>query len=549
MIDVCLCMSRVRRAALACALSLIVSGVAAAQGPPIRRVLVMPFAVDADSAAPGAAGAAIWLGEAAAILLGDELNRVGLDALTRDERVTAFDRLQLPLSPTLTRATVFRVGELIGASEVVFGDVQLGGSLSIHARVIRIRAGDELTEIDAEAPSEELFALATRVARRIAVEVGQTAPEADAPAPHPSLEAFENYVKGLVAATPAAQARFLETALQEAPADDQILTSLWAVYTSQGQHEKALEAATRVPADSPVSRKARFDAALSLIDLGRYDQAFDRLRQLADEQASPVLTNALGVIQVRRGSTPQTGVPAYYFERAVNADPTNTDYLFNLGYAYALAHDPQGATYWLRETVRYDAANADAHLVMSAMLQASGKPVEARRELDLARQLGAGPDPSALTLTDRVPKGLERLVTDLDLSLSNDLDLALADPAQRDQRDAAAFQLEQGRRLFAAQQDREAMNALRRAVYLSPYEEEPHRLIGKLLQRAGRVDAAIDEFKVALWCQETLEGHLALGEALLTAGEREAARREAQRALALRPESTEAAALLARIGG
>ena len=73
------------------------------------------------------------------------------------------------------------------------------------------------------------------------------------------------------------------------------------------------------------------------------------------------------------------------------------------------------------------------------------------------------------------------------------------------------FHLERGRRLFEERRDREAINELRRAVYLAPYEEEPHRLLGQLYQRAGRLAEAIDELTVAMWARETAAGRLALG--------------------------------------
>jgi tetratricopeptide (TPR) repeat protein len=108
---------------------------------------------------------------------------------------------------------------------------------------------------------------------------------------------------------------------------------------------------------------------------------------------------------------------------------------------------------------------------------------------------------------------------------------------------------QQGRRLFDAGRDREALDELKRAVYVVPYDDQSHLLIGRIYHRTGRLAEAIDEFKVALWCRETSAGQAALGQALLDSGERDAARRAASRALALDPASVEARVLLARIGG
>jgi Tfp pilus assembly protein PilF len=521
-----------------------------AAGPPAAsRVLVMPFAVAVEAQAPHGAGASLWLGDAAAWIVGDDLTRLGLTAVSRDECVRAFDRLQLPMSPVLTRATMIRVGELLGASEIVFGDVHLGDRLAVRVRAIRVEAGSQLPEIASDAAFEDLFPLFHRVSGSLVAAIGRAPagrPQAETPW---SLAVFENYIKGLVAATPAAQQRLLENALKQAPQDPRVLFALWGVYASLGAHEKALSAASAVPKDAPLSRRARFAAALSLIDLGRLDGAFQALTALYNERAAPVLSNALGLLQLRRPSTQATGTPVFYFTRAVEQEPDNTDYLFNLGYASALAHDEPAALLWLREAVRYEAANGDAHLVMSAVLAGAGKTVEAQRELDLARLLGTLPDSSKLVLGDKIPAGLARLRTDLDRAPAERVDATIGNPAERDQRETALFHLNLGRRLFDAQNDREATNELRRAVYLAPYEDEPHVLLGRVYQRAGRLSEAADEFKVAVWCRETAANRVALGEALLEAGDKDGARREAQRALVLQPGFAAAAALLKKAGG
>ena len=126
---------------------------------------------------------------------------------------------------------------------------------------------------------------------------------------------------------------------------------------------------------------------------------------------------------------------------------------------------------------------------------------------------------------------------------------AIANPARRDHAATAAFHLEQARVLLGSQRDREAANELRRAIYLSPYDDEPHLLLGGIYRRAGRVDEAIDELTVAIWSRDSAVGRIALGEALLEIGDRAGARREAERALTLEPESEAARDLLIRTGG
>jgi len=194
-------------------------------------------------------------------------------------------------------------------------------------------------------------------------------------------------------------------------------------------------------------------------------------------------------------------------------------------------------------------AVGESHLVMGQVCAANGIWLKARRELDLAKQLGTSLDPATLVVSDKVPTGLERLVGRLDLQSAVRVDAAIANPAQREQQELAAFHVARGRKLFEQEDDRAATNELRRAIYLRPYDDEPHVLLGRIYQRGGRLREAIDEFRIAVWCRDSTETRLVLAEALLANGDRDAARSEAQRALTLAPQSAEARALLTRIGG
>jgi tetratricopeptide (TPR) repeat protein len=324
--------------------------------------------------------------------------------------------------------------------------------------------------------------------------------------------------------------------------------ALWSVYSAQALHENALAAANGVSPRSPLSRAARFAVALSLIALHRFDGAYQILATLHGDGADAALSNALGVVQLRRAPGTGGGAATLYFRRAVDEEPENTDYLFNLGYAHARVGDHAEALAWLRETVRLDAASGDAHLVMSRVLAAANRATEAARELELALLLSATVSPAQQRPAPVVPEGLERLPASPQLGAGPPISVAIANPAQRDQREAAAFHLTNGQNLIAADRDREAADELRRAIYLAPYDHEPHLLLGQLYQRSGQLPQAIDELTVAIWCEETAAARLALARALLDSGDVEAARREIARARVLAPNSTEATELLDRIG-
>ena len=535
--------------ALACLL-LASGAVVRAQTPAAdaaARVLVLPF----DNT--GGEARLHWLGEASAVLVTDGLKARGVSAISRDERVRAFEELHLPLSASLSRATVIKVAELLGARELVLGTFHVEDrELTIQAHTIRVDAGRARPAATERGQLTELFELHDRLVRDLT-------PESAAPATtgaRPPLGAFESYVKGLLATSPAARATFLETALQDAPGFERARLSLWEVRTDQGDHAAALAAIRPIPSTSPLFARARFFAATSMLNLQRYDDAFEtyggllRQPQGIEPAMRGAVSNNMGVIQIRRGATPQTGTPIYFLTTATEQDPGATDAYFNLGYAYILDKNFQGAIYWLRETVRRAPADADAHELLAIALQATGNPVEAGRERDLARQLSAHYEElarSAASDRQAVARGLERVLLDPDGSGSLHAMAIVGTSAQRDQRDLAAFHLERGRRLFDREQDTEAMAELRRVVYLSPYEAQAHLLIGRIYLRAGRPRDAVDALKISIWSSDTAGAHVALAEAYLKIGNAKGARTEIDRALVMDPASSEAKRVLAQI--
>jgi tetratricopeptide (TPR) repeat protein/TolB-like protein len=511
---------------------------------PLARILVVPF----DNTQRETR--LTWLGEASAMLLADELNARGLSAVTRDERVQAFDQLHLPIAASLSRATVIKVGQLLGASEVIAGSFRLeGDELIVDAHSIRIEVGRLESPITERAPLKDLFGIYDRLARRLSGGARRSGPAVSPPPPG----AFEKYIKGLLAESAATQATFLESAITESAGFDQARLALWDVRTEQGDHSAALAVVKPVPGTSPFASRAQLRIGLSLLELKDYSGAAGTFTKLIDPQIlktttpppahlAPVL-NDLAIVQLRRGASADAGSAIYYLTRATDADPEQVDYQFNLGYAYLLDRNYKAALYWLREALRRDVTDADAHYLLARALQATGSDVEAARERDLARQLSSRYEGVERNPRD-VPAGLERLRLDLDAPGAIRPGLAIANSAQRDQRELASFHLDRGRRLFEQEQDREAMVELRRAVYLSPYEAGAHLLMGRIHLRAGRPEDAIDALKISIWSDDSVPARIALAEAYLASKNPAAARTELQRALTLDPSSSEAKRLL-----
>jgi tetratricopeptide (TPR) repeat protein len=507
---------------------------------PAASVLIMPFETE------GREPRSYWLGEGSAIILSDSLLALGMPVMRRDERLHAFDLLRVPVVAGLSHATVIRVGQTVGASQVVVGTFSLkGDTLTVRARPILLDTGLAAAEISESGPLDAIFDIYDRLAARLIS--GSSTSGAPLENSHPPIAAFEQFIKGLLAEMPTTKLAFLNESIRLAPALQRARLAAWDVYNDLGEHDRALAAVRQVPAGHRFARQARFLASVSLLELKRYQEAFNELTKLNAEEIDATLLNNLGVVQLRRPAENNTGMRAVsYFNEAASLE--GVDSYFNLGYAYWLDGDASAAARWLREAVRRNPADHAAHFVLGVALAALGSQTEAGREKDLARQLSSVyAEWEAKSPAGSVPRGLERLRMDLGLPDVLRVENVIGAAGQRDQRQLASFHLDVARRAFESERDAEAISELQRAVYLAPYDHEAHLLLGRIYLRGGRLQDAIDALKISIWSNDTVSARLVLAEAYEKAGMVNEARTELEKLVKRDPSDTEARRRLDRL--
>ena len=492
------------------------------------QVLVMPFEnTDHDARL-------VWVGEAVALLLSDDVQAMGGTAVSRAGRLEALERLHIPGGATVTLATTFRVAESVGARTIVTGTVRMRDTqVDVRARVFQWPDARLTVDVTEQAPLAQLFAMVERIARRVAP--GAPFSTDDVERTHPTVGAFEQYVKGVLAQSPATAINYLDAALREAPTFDEARLALWDRYDRQANHAQALAVVGGVPATSPHALPAQFRVGLSQLAMGRPSDAATTLRRLATASPTAPVLNNLGIAELRRGTAggASPGAELTALSQAVAADASDADYAFNLGYAYALARDVSAAAHWLREALRRAPADADAHAVLASVLAASGRAPEAARERELTQRLSSGYDAWAGRAEVALPRGLER-VKDVAALVTMASDAATGAP-DGTVAEMAQWYLARATRLADDGRDQAAAEDVRRVLFLSPYNPAALRLEGQLHLRAGRVREAIQSLTVAVWADETADAHVLLARAHLADGDEAEAREDAERALLLVP--------------
>jgi hypothetical protein len=313
---------------------------------------------------------------------------------------------------------------------------------------------------------------------------------------HPPLPAYESYVKGLLAETPATAITYLHSAITLAPTFDRARLALASTQSEVGNYEAARTAALAIGESSPSRRDGQFAAALAEINLKRFDDAFARLQQMNATAPTPELLTNLGVIQLRRTPTAQQGRATYFLHKAVELNTMSADAMFNLGVIYDSGVGRTARRSILVEgRVRYGRRHA-AISCSRRRSTATGAGTEGGRERELAWRPSAGMKKESGSNATAVLRGSSA-------SRSFSSVPRRAAPTLRWLRPSSASNARWRRSIsiadagLRARADRAALTELRRAPLCRRIRPRRTCSSGGLHLRAGRTRDAIEALKIS----------------------------------------------------
>ncbi len=329
----------------------------------ISTLLVMPF--ENHSKVAGAD----WLSEACSEVLVQRMASGGSYVVSRDERVFSFDRAGVPVSVKPTRATVFRVAEEMGADYVVLGSYEVkGSSFEASAQLLEVKNLRLHPEVRVSGALEEFVTLETSLAWQVLREMPNAPQEPQEQfvksAPTIRLDAFENYVRGVVSTNPSQKIHYLKEALRLNPGYAAAAFELGSAYYDGHEYEQAVVWLSKVPKDDPSAGEATFLLGMSEYNRGNLDRAYAAFNSLVTRLPLTGVYNNLGVVDARRG---RRTAAQEYFSKAVAADPSNADYRFNLGLTLFKNGDNAGAAKQLREGLQLRPNDAEAKALLDLM--------------------------------------------------------------------------------------------------------------------------------------------------------------------------------------
>ena len=342
-----------------------------------ETVLVLPFFNHAKSAGLD------WIGESIAETVRDSLASEGKLVLDREDRMEAYRRLSLRPGAELTKASIMKIGDSLGASQVVYGYYELlpaedgasqsKGSLRVTARLLdlkRTRQGPVFSQLGA---MEDLATLEVRLGWQVLDQIDPKAAPSEQEflkaRPPVRLDAVERYVRGLLAASPEQRHRFFTQAARLDEHYSQPCFQLGKTYWEKKDYKVAAGWLERVARSDPHYLEAQFFLALCWFNSSDFSGAERALTAVAAAVPLNEVYNNLGTAQARLNNS--AGAIAN-FRKALEGDSADPDYHFNLGYTLWRAGQYEAAVESLRAVVARNPNDAEATALLGRALKRDG---------------------------------------------------------------------------------------------------------------------------------------------------------------------------------
>ena len=479
-----------------------------------HTLVVIPF--ENASPTPGLE----WLGESFPETFHQQLDSPILYVASREERLRAYDRQGIPAGVHASRATLYRLAEQMDVDYVVLGSYSYDGErLTASTQLLDMRAQKLSPAVTESAPLADVgrlqSALAWDLLSLIHTDFSLSKEKYIASVAPVRLDALENYIRGMLATTAEEKVQHYREAVRLNPDYAHAWLELGKTYYLQRAYEPAIAALGQVQHSSAVAREANFYLGLAAYAHGDFAKSESAFQFVAARLPLAEVYNNLGVVAARRGQKKAVD----YFESAIQNDPSDPDYHFNLGVTLSQAGDRAGAARELRATLDRRPNDAEAKMLLDYLSPPPGSIVPA-------------------STTSKVP--LERIKRTYEEDAFRQMTMQMGSWAEQqfvrsDPRAHARFHLELGKELLAHGFTTEAEAEFRHAAAVDPTSTAPLTALAEDYDARGDAFEARAQAEAALRIQESAEAYLILARLDLRENRMEAAAQNIDRALQLEP--------------
>ena len=501
-----------------------------------------------------------WLGEGLEELTIQRLSGAGEQVYSHAGRLVELERYGLPHASKLSRATMLHIAEDLDADFVVFGRFTANGtSLTIESRILKVSPARLLPGLRETGTLDSLMDLHSRLVwrmlsandRNYALSLAEFT-KRQRPL---RLDAFEHYSRGLLASEDDVRLRELREAARLEPEWPEPDFALGEAYFTRRDCDSALPWYARVPKTHDRYVESVFATGVCRLFLGQPDHAEEVFNSLPEALKNnmvsgadlPEILNDLAIARARQGKTAAAQTD---LRHAVDLDPDEDDYPFNLGLLALQTNDAAAAAGYFREAVLREADNSEDRALLILSLETAGKKTEAEQEREAANET-FGPNGLPTIRLDAKNETLARLYrikTELDVTALR-AEIESAEPpasaaASASSSDATLTHIRRGRQELSAGHADAAEKEFRAVLAADPTSPAAHRGLAEIDRRQGKMDDAVKELQASLEARDSAAVRTMLAKIYLEQKKPDLARAEIEKALKLAPNYTEAKQLL-----
>ncbi len=513
------------------------ASIAAGQAlPGTQTVMVMPF--ENQSSVPGLE----WISEAFPQVLSQRMASPKLYLISRDDRLYAFDRVGIPATVHPSRATIYHIAELMDADYVVLGSYESDGSrFSASAQLLDMKKLHLYPAVQSSGPLANLIDVQTVLAWELLEQMpappSVTREEFLKGSPPIRLDAFESYIRGITATSQQQKVGYFHKALKLNPGYTAAIVQLGRTYYDAHEYESAALWFARVPKDDPAAGEASFLLGLSEFYRGNFEKAFSAFNSLSARLPLTEVYNNMGVVEARRG---RRAAAVEYFSKALNADPNDADYRFNLAVALFKNGDSAAAARQLREELQQRPTDGEAKSLLDMINRGVTPPPVTPASPSTAGNAMLAQNQPRLP-QERIKRNYnEELYRQLQMEIHN---LTEARLAKTDRHTQGAYYVDRGKELLAQNQASQAESEFRNAISADYGNATAHAQLAVLLEKKGDVTNALAEAQTSIRLKPNVDALLVLARIDLKKSLFQSAAGDVDRALALEPANAAALAL------
>ena len=501
-----------------------------------------------------------WLSEGLEELTIQGLSSAGEQVYSHSWRLGELERYGIPTTAKLSRATMLHVAEDLDADFVVFGSFNYDGkNLTVDGRLLRVNPAALLQPLHESGPLETVMDLHTRLMWRMLSENDHAYPlsltEFSQMHKAVRLDAFEHYIRGLIANDDETRLRELREAVRLEPEWVEPNYALGEAYFTRKDCAAALPWYAKVPKTHDRYLEALFSMGVCRLSMNQPDQAeeaFATLQTLLRSSSTPgvdfpEVLNNLAMAKARQNKFPAAQED---LRRASALDPDEDDYPFNLGLIAIRQGDFNGAAALFREASHREPDIPEDRSLLVAALEKAGKQDEADQERNAALET-FGPSGVSTTHVDSKSDSLthfERVTTEIDPETlrfeMESVEARAATGGPQEARDTPATHLRRARQELSGGQLEAAEREYHVTLASDKGNAAAHLGLGEIARRQGKLDDAVKELLLSLETRDSAVVRTTLARVYLEQKKPALARAEVERALKLAPNYAEAKQLL-----